>query len=496
MATQYRPYGDVVAVNTPTLDNLAKQLYVQQQQRQVRQQQENQALDQMIQKDFGRIRSVDTPEVVQKYNQYKELKKQLYFNKQLQRNPLLYNEVQQKANSAYQDMQSTINGSAEMKEFNKSINSAQLKNPDAFSDEYGQMMATQMNTPFSQLRNHPVFGDLTNADNYRYKGANTNFNDIVNKVYGQPHKIVGQEEPLDNKGIQFRSPVYEYGNSPSQVYEGLVNSLDHKTERDAAYKWKQLTPDVVQKIEQDYNAIPKSKWEQMGLTGLQKIDLRGGSDAEKYMRVLAMQNAINTQPRLTGYQNRTSELAKKNYDFVLDKVMEGIKFGHQKELKKTDQDAADSWIEGFWQQRLAGAANKEEKPIFEPNKLYAPTFAKELDPDPVMMKALARNGVEPNQVFLTKDNKVWPIFWQYQEDHDANGKKIGVSLKKDKLGEPEIDWDVSRKMDMDQAYLAMGYKGQTKKQLSGTMGGQYNKKEEKKQATSTSDWRSRAKKIE
>lgn len=434
-------------------------------------------MDQMLQKDLGRIRSVDTPDVVNGYNKVKTIKKQLLFDKSLQKDPLAYNKKQQELNDARVELNGVINGSAEIKEGNKAINSAHLKDPDSFDDNYGTMMATQMSTPLSKLKNHPVYGDLTNLDNYRYKGSNTNFNEMVSKVYDKKNKIVGKEEPLDDKGIQFRSPVYEYGTGPAQVYEGLTNSLTHKAERDAAYKWKQLTPDVVQKIEEDYKAIPKSKWEQMGLSGPQDIPLRGGSDAEKYMRMLAMQNAINTNPRLVNYENRTSDKAKADYNFAQDKVMEGLKFGHQKQLKEKEQKDVDNWIVNYWKQRFDESYSQPPTAIMsnDPKKSLLEKFniTRQLNTDQVMMEALKKGGVYPDQVYRTHNNKVLPVYYKYANVLDANSKVIGTEIQLDKNGNKVIDEDMTKPMELDQAYLSMGYKGQTKKALGNTMEGAY-----------------------
>lgn len=469
------PYGDAFIVQTPSLDRVAQQLYVQQQQRQLRQQQENQALDQMMQKEFANIRSVDTPDVVNSYNRYKQLKKAMLFDKDLHRDPLAYNQAQQAANEAYLDMNKQINQSREIKDMTKTMTTDRFKNPDAYADDYGQRVMALNSTPVSGLQNYP---ELVNWDNYRYRGSNTNFNDIVSKVYGPNRKIVGKEEALDKQGIQFRSPVYEYGAAPAQVYEGLVNSLDHKAERDASYKWKQLTPDVVQDIEKKYSEIPQDRWEQMGLAGPQKIDLRAASDAEKYMRLLAMQNAVNTAPRLVDYQKRTSDKAKRDYDFALDKIMEGIKFGHARQLKKEDQKVVDNWIVNYWDKRIGEAKSGQPTPFKDPNNPLTIKMAYHIDPDGVMLKALARNGRDPDDVFVTDDNKIMPVFYKLQEVDvlDDNGKKIGKQTvtEKDKDGNPVIDKEYGGPMKIDQAYLSMGYRGQTKKDLGGTMTGTYN----------------------
>lgn len=475
------PYGDIFLVTTPSLDRTAQQLYVQQQQRQQRQQQENQALDQMFQKEFANIRSVDTPDVVNSYNRYKTLKKNLLFNKDLQRDPMAYNQAQQQANEAFAEMNKQINQSKEIKDMTKTMTTDRFKNPDAYADDYGQRVMALNSTPISGLGQTP---DLVNWDMYRYQGSNTNFNDIVSKVYGQPRKIVGKEVPLDKDGIQFQSPVYEYGTPPAQVYEGLVNSLDHKTERDAAYKWKQLTPNVVQEIEKQYNAIPQSKWEQMGLTGPQKIDLRGGSDAEKYMRLLAMQNAVNTEPRLTDYQKRTSEKAKMDLEYARQLKLQAIKKADAKELMRfkkdldpNDAEMNDLWVGQYLDRLKTGAKGTAPyeyqygggKKVYEYN----------IPVDPVLGKALSISNVEPDAVRVDKDGNYRRIFYKrYQEGELLpNGKPAPAGeLKQDKSGRVEVDETLSRnKLSEDQVALALGYRGQTKKDLSKTMQSNLNK---------------------
>lgn len=167
--------------------------------------------------------------------------------------------------------------------------------------------------------------------------------------------------------------------------------------------------------------------------------------------------------------------------FGRDKAMEAIRFGHQKELKKTDQDAADSWIVDFWDNRIRDAKSNQPTPIPEPDNPLTIKMAYEVKPDAVMMKGLARNGIEPDRVYVTPDNKIMPVFYKYKDDYDEKGKKVGTSVKVDNSGNPEIDKDISKEMDLDQAYLSLGYRGQTKKQLGGTMQGTYNvnKKENK-----------------
>src|SRR4051812_4363238 len=121
MATNNMPWGDAFIVQTPTLDRWSQQLYQEQKIRQAKQQQEDAALDANIQKEIGKVRSVDTPEVIQAYHDYKQGKKQLLFDKQLQKDPLAYNQAQQKVLQDYQRVFTTANKSAEIKDMQKQL---------------------------------------------------------------------------------------------------------------------------------------------------------------------------------------------------------------------------------------------------------------------------------------------------------------------------------------------------------------------------------------
>lgn len=480
MPDQYRlgNYGDAFLVQTPTLDSVAKQLYATQQLRLAQQQKENQALDAQMQKEFANIRSVDTPEVVSTYNELKNAKKQLYFNKDLQRNPLLYNQAQQYANEAQAKLNTLINKSREIKDMQGEMIKDHFKNPDAYSDDFGVRTNTLMNTPISQLQAHPQFGDLTNWDNYRYQGSNTNFNDYVSKAFGQPKKILGKEEALDNKGLQFRTPEYEYANGPKQVFEGLVNSLDHKTERDAAFKWKQLPQDAIQKIEQDYANIPQSKWEQMGQSGPQPIELHGGSDAERYMRLLAMQNAINTTPRLSGYQNRTAEKAKMDIQFSNQKELALLRHGYTEDeirlrddLKNKDEDEQNSIIDEKYKEVKQDALNNPRpyKPLKgEPFSQYS---IKVTEPIRRMFAVKDAKGHEiyPDDVRYSKDQKyVVPVFYEHYVSKDSKGNET-------RLPQPIIDEKGNASVDpsLSKPILESEFKERWKKELLGVQG--YNK---------------------
>lgn len=191
-----------------------------------------------------------------------------------------------------------------------------------------------------------------------------------------------------------------------------------------------------------------------------------GKDIDSPKELLAAQSIVD--------ENRRSIDYKQGEDvFGREKAMEAIRFGHQKQLKKEDQKAADNWIDNFWNTRIQAAKSAQPTQLFDPNSALGYKLVNEVSPDPVLMKAMSRNGIEPNHVFVTDDNKIIPVFYEYEKLYDTKGKEIGVGIKKDDNKNPMVDWDVSKPMDLDQAYLAMGYKGETKKQLSNTMTNTY-----------------------
>lgn len=463
------PWGDAFIVNTPSLDHLANQLYQEQRIRQVKQQQEDAALDANIQKEIGKVRSVDTPEVIQAYHDYKQGKKQLLFNKELQKDPLAFNQAQQKVLQNYQRVFSTANKSAELKDFQKQLTADRIRNPNGYTDDFGDRMATLMNTPVSKVGQHEVYGDLTNPDVYRYQGSNTNWAKIVDDAAGKTNKIEGPSIILPG-GLQTSTPVYEFGNTPAQIKDNILGAMAvHQTGRDAAYTWDHLPEADIEKTIKDFQAIPKEDWQKMGLSGPQDIMPKNPDNkAENLASYFAMKHFIANRPRLVENKLQSNLKAIKDLDWARNQVMENIKFGHQKQLKQKEQQDVDNWITGYWDQRISDAKSGPPS-VYQGRDFVGTKVAHRIDLDAVAAKALARNGVEPSELYITQDNKLLPIFYEYQDEYDASGKKIGASIKKDANGDPMPDKEYSKPISMDQAYLSMGYKGQTKKELGGTM---------------------------
>lgn len=476
MAEQQRiggPYGDIFLVNTPTLDRLSQQLHVEQQQRQALQLKENQMLDAGIQKEIGKVRSVDTPEVIQSYNNYKQLKKQLLFDKNLLKDPLAYNQLQQVANQAYQDIFTKANQSAEVKEMAKTMTTDRFKNPDAYADDYGQRVSTLMSTPLSRLQQDEQFGDLTNWDQYRYQGSNTDFSKMLNSAIGQPKQVHAAQKVLDG-GLQTQITPYMYGNTPAQVYENLVGGMAmHRTGRDASYLWDKIPTEQIEATVQKYQQLPKDRWERMGVPVPQDLGKFGDNKADNYAKYLAMNYAINNEPKEGKPDFVTNEAKKMQMQEAKEKRMLALRQANAKELVKykkeidpNDTQLNNTWVESYLDQLVSDAVKKPgvEYKFKEGGKV------KEYDipVDPVLGKALAEGNVTPDAVRVDEKGNFRRIFYKRYAKDEETGKQEG-EVKRGPGG-IAVDEDLSRaKLTPDQVALALGYKGQSKKQLTETM---------------------------
>lgn len=480
MADQQRipgPYGDIFLAQTPTLDRLSQQLYVEQKQRQAMQLRENQAIDAGIQKELGKVRSVDTPEIIQSYNNYKQLKKQLLFDKNLQKDPVAFNQLQQAANQAYQDIFSKANQSAEVKEMAKTMTTDRFKNPDAYADDYGQRVSTLMSTPLSGLQQHQQYGDLTNWDQYRYQGTNTDFAKLLTNSMGQPKQVFTASKVLDG-GLQTQLTPFTFTNTPAQVYENLVGGFSmHKAGRDASLQWDKLPPQQIEATVQKYKEIGKDKWERMGLPAPQELGDFNDNKAENYAKYLAMNYAINNEPKEGTPVFRENKAAVMAAQEAKDRRMTALRHANAKELiqYRKDIDPNDTelnnvWVEQYFDKRISDAKSdsSNKRMVYTPN---TKKFGYEISGDPILMKAFSRNGNEPDRLYVTEDNKIWPIFYKYGPEKDKDGNSIAKTsvVKKNDKGDPVVDEDYSKPVALDQAYFTLGYKGQTKKDLGKTM---------------------------
>jgi hypothetical protein len=450
MATNNMPWGDAFIVQTPTLDRWSQQLYQEQKIRQAKQQQEDAALDANIQKEIGKVRSVDTPEVIQAYHDYKQGKKQLLFDKQLQKDPLGYNQAQQKVLQDYQKVFTTANKSAEIKDLVKNIGTIGASDR---SDDYGQRVATLMNTPLSQLTNHPVYGDeLMNVDKYRYPGPNTNWADVINKGAGETRKIAGTPVSI-NGGLQTSTPIYETRRSGKEVKDYLTGYMaTHIGSKDAEWEWDHTPESVIKDTIKQYQALPKETWEQRGLKEPEDLLSKNpDSKAENLASLKAMQYVISTRPRLV--ENKLQDNKKAVLDYNLNKslilamVNHGYKDAEIKlrdELKNRDESGQNDAMDELYDEVKKDALNSKIK--YEPAE-GKPYEQYQMKATPGMKKLFGvpdgkGHMIYPDDFRFSKDfTKVTPVYLEHSYDNKNNRTEEVV---KDKNNRAKVLMDLSK----------------------------------------------------
>lgn len=466
------PYGDIVLANTPALDRWGQQLYAEQKAREVRMQQENMALDANIQKELGKVRSVDTPEIIKSYQQYKNLSKELMFNNSLKKDPLAYNQVRQAAAAAYQNIFTTRNMSAEAKDLAKSMFEGRMKKPTDFHDNAGEMIGALMNTPLSQLRQHPQFGDLTNPDNYIDRGMNTNWGEMERQGIGDLREVYSEKAPMEG-GLQTQITPFKFRNTPLQLKDYMVGAMGmRQAGKDAVKAWDNLPEEEIANTIKQYQALPNEYWQKMGLQGPQDLFPKNpDSKAENWASYRAMKYAIANEPKPDKPQIVNNIRAIKDLEFDRAKQMEAIKQGNRedlermkKSLKGSDAEVSNLWYQKYLDNVIAEAkTGGPEGKGGERHHVYMNKSGKSLfyynmvKPSSLLIEAFKRGKSYPDRIGVTESGDIVPIFFEY----DDKG-----SIRKNKDGTNIVDQDLSQPMSYDQALTDLGYRGSTKKQLS------------------------------
>lgn len=469
------PYGDIVYVSTPATDRWGQQLYAEQKTREMRMQQENAALDANIQKELGRVRSIDTPEVIKAYQDYKGIKQEMMFNDKLRKDPYAYNKAKQMANAAYQKIFTTANESEEAKTLAKNMFQGRMKNPNDYHDQAGQMIGALTNTPLSQLRSHPQFGDLTNPDNYMDMGMNTNWGKLIDEGAGSTATEKYSEKTPMEGGLQTQITPYMFKNTPLQVKDYLIGSMGmRQAGKDAVKAWDKTPESEIENTIKQYQALPKEYWQQMGLQGPQDLLPKNpDSKAENWASYQAMKYAIANKPTPGKPQIVQNLKAIEDLKFDRAKQMEAIKQGNREDLirLKKQINPSDTELNNVWYQGYLDRLTKDAKETGEKRHAYLSKSGKSLfyydviKPDAFTMKAFAREGVEPDKIGVTEGGDIVPIFYNYVKD--ANGNASIEKLKGTQT--PVINNQLSQPMSYEQALVNLGYRGSTKKQLDKQM---------------------------
>lgn len=465
-----RPWGDIVTVQTPYTDQAINRLYQEQKMREAKQQQENQMLDAQFSKEIGKTRSIDQPDIIQKYQDYKQLKKLLLFNKKLEKDPIAYNQLQQQANLAYQDAMKTSSKSAELNELGKTLVQDRMKTPDNYEDDFGERISKFQNTPLS-AGFKTVIGDqevdLSNPDTYRYKGSNTDFQKIMQGAIGTPRQTTTTEETVGKEGLQTKITPYTFGNSPAQVRDNILAALgDRSNARSAAYQYDQLPPGEFEKTALAYSQIPKEKLKKMGLESVQDILPKTlDNKAANFASYKAMRYALDNEPTMGTPQLRENKEAVMNRQQKEWKIRADELFAQRKQLQDRALAAKEEGKEdeGGWINEYVGVLKDQSLggPKI-PFKYKNGTTVNEYDipMDATLSKLLEKQKVQPDYLRYNPETKKFrPIYAKYEtvKEKNSQGKDIDVTrIVKGNDGKFAVDETLSQPLSEPQLVLALG----------------------------------------
>jgi len=308
------PYGDIYIAQTPEIDRAVQEVARQNLLRQSFALRNSQALDNVFDKEFTKVRGVDTPDIMDSYQKYKQAKQQLLFNKNI--NSKSYNDLQQQANEALADTMSKINASAQEKNNELQLLQAYKnpKNAPLLADDFGDKLSARQSTPLSQLTNHPKYGDLTNYDNFLNHDA-FDFDKFISP-YNKPVQRYESAPvyPDQNDKINGLKNKYLFGIAPQQEYSLLLNNNNPQAHRAAAKSGAMINDDDFAHTVAAYNAITPDEWQKKtGSPIPQQINFHTDDPASKFYAYKAMNDFINTplQTKTQKFTNTQENLGQK-----------------------------------------------------------------------------------------------------------------------------------------------------------------------------------------
>jgi hypothetical protein len=432
---------------------VGQMLYQEQKMREQKALQEDAAVSKMLQDDVGKVRSADVGLVTDMYGKVKGAKMSL-MDPKIKSNPQLYAQAQQAHLRAMNDYYTTVRGSVEEKEKDKSLTT--LK-PDERADDYGNFMATRIKTPLNQLQGVQYNGrqvDLSNPDTFRYMGSNTDFSKILRDVSGTPRQVYAETKPLDKIGLQSEITPYFYGNSPAQVYSGLMGAFSQRgAGRDAALQWDALPKEQYEAVRQAYKNMPADRLKRMGLEKPQELsEYNPDNKAENFARFKAMEYALNNEPEKRTPTYKTNEAVKMQKDQEFQRGQMQQRFNNAKALiaskaKPTGSDA-QSVLNGMVSDLISEA---KKHPVTISNADGTKTQTYDIPVTEEVAKAVMLPGESaPNSVrYVEKDGQPYVQKINYQPTLSADGKTI-TGYATGKNGKPIIDVGASRMIPLKQ----------------------------------------------
>jgi ribosomal protein S6 len=300
--------ADVMSWNY--LDNVNKQLYAEQKQKEAQAVKDFSVADELLKKDIGGIRSADNDEIFNKYNKVKELRKALYFDEKAKKDPKKFAELQRLAQLEENDLRQSILESKEVKELDKGVTQRIGSHRDDFDDEKIPTFYQALQLPTSERRKLGLIGDTP----YRYQGVDmSKLGQIAKTAMGTPKEVPFGDAVEADGGYKLEQKTLVRGNNPLQYADLLYKGLQsNKYGQGARSLYSQMPEERKQQIRKQFLDIPdadfESKW------GVKKENLlsmfNNDDKAGQYVMLDAMKYAVDNMPQFGQSKFRPNEAFK------------------------------------------------------------------------------------------------------------------------------------------------------------------------------------------
>jgi hypothetical protein len=292
-----------------------------------------------------------------------------------------------------------------------------------------------------QLQNHPQYGDLTNLDNYRYKGMNNaDFGAMEKVAAGAPAQRYQKEEQISP--LQKNITPYTFGNTPAQFQQSLRDqySKNPQVYRSAAAAWESIPQQEKDRVDQLYAQIPTEKWQQMGVQGPQAIAPTNPSDpADNLSAYKAKLYAINNNPAAGKMYSNIDQNAKMNKQFNQQDVMEALKENDREKLaavrhqyKQLDIKQQATVLDDTYNAIVDDAKNSGTYTYNAANGAVSKQY--EIKVSPALKKEFSipddkGHPIYPDAFRMSEDGKtVTPIF--YKPDQTGQTRAVDANVSK------------------------------------------------------------------
>ena len=344
------PFGDANIVSTPKTDRFIQQ-HRQEQAQEVRNLEDQVSdMDKQLSSQLGNVLNADIPELTQRWQNYKQAKKRLLFDKALQNDPNAYAQQQIEVNNRLGDAMQIVSDSSRRKQLISAQLADYYKNPHKYQDDFETRYGTALGTPTTKARR------MADVDNFVWSGPDMDFTKKMKDAAGTP-RMLRENEVVNGEQTTF-TPIMGL-NDPVTFKSKLdASNLDRKYQMNAKKILDNMAQSEIDQINRDYANLPKDKFKNWGMDALPDLEPKNPNDpSEVYNSLLAKKHAINATFQ-EGRKHTVIDPAKRRelatadwmtragFNYEIWKKKESIRQHNRvvnRENDKTDDDAF-AWI--------------------------------------------------------------------------------------------------------------------------------------------------------